>query len=76
MPRLYDASDDLLIGEIDASDLALLHAHVGTEAGRVYDIDNDLFLALSEAKGSSALLDAIKTPLDRSGKARIRWEID
>ena len=78
MPRLYDVSDNSLLGHISQEDLDLLVAQLEETSrnDRDYFINNDTFLSLVEAGASSALLDAIKIALDRSTEADIRWEPD
>jgi hypothetical protein len=78
MPRLYDQSNDQLLGRISQEDLALLMAQLGKESSRErgYHVDNDTFLALVDAGASSHLLDALKNALDLSGEADIRWLAD
>lgn len=78
MPKLFDLSDDAPLGEISGDDLAELVAKLGLapDADRSGKIDNDVFLKLTEAGASAALLDAIKTAVDRRGNVGIRWEAD
>jgi hypothetical protein len=78
MPRLYDVSDNSLLGHISQEDLDLLVAQLEETSrnDRDYFINNDTFLSLVEAGASSALLDAIKIALDRNSEADIRWEPD
>ena len=78
MPRLYDASDNSLIGHISREDLDLLAVQLEetSRGDRDYFINNDTFLALVEAGASATLLDAIKVALDRNPEADIRWEPD
>ena len=78
MPRLYDKSDDSLLGEVSQDDIDLLVAQLEEESSRDRDyyIDNPTFLRLAEAGASAALLDALKMVLDRGGEAEIRWEAD
>lgn len=76
MPKLYDVSDDLLLGEIGQDDLDLLVAQLEETSrnDRDYFVNNDTFLALIEAGASASLLDAVKIALDRNPEADIRWE--
>jgi len=76
MPRLYDKSDDRLLGEISQEDLDLLIAQLEEESAhdRDYYIDNDTFLRLVDSGASSVLLDAIKSALDIHGECDVRWE--
>ena len=78
MPKLYDASDDSLLGTVAQADIDLLAAQLEETSSRDRDyyIDNDTFLMLVEAGASSTLLDAIKIGLDRRAEAEIRWEPD
>ena len=78
MPRLYDVSDNSLLGTISQQDLDLLVAQLEETSrdDRDYFINNDTFLALVEAGASAGLLDAIKIALDRNTEADIRWEPD
>ena len=79
MPRLYDQSNEQLLGRISQEDLALLIAQLGKASSRGrggHHIDNDTFLALADAGASSSLLDALKNALDLSGDADIRWLAD
>jgi hypothetical protein len=78
MPRLYDVSDNSLLGHISQEDLDLLVAQLEETSrnDRDYFINNETFLSLVEAGASSALLDAIKIALDRNSEADIRWEPD
>lgn len=78
MPRLYDVSDNTLLGHISQDDLDSLIAQLGERSriGRDHLINNDTFLALVEAGASATLLDAIKVALDRNAEARIRWDAD
>ncbi len=78
MPRLYDKSNNRLLGEVSQDDIALLSAQLEEESSRDRDyyIDNDTFLGLVDAGASSALLDAIKSALDSHGEADVRWEAD
>jgi hypothetical protein len=78
MPRLYDVSDNSLLGHISQEDLDLLVAQLEETSrnDRDYFINNDTFLSLVESGASSALLDAIKIALDRNTEADIRWEPD
>ena len=68
MPRLYDVSDNSLIGHISREDLDLLVAQLEetSRGDRDYFVNNDTFLALVEAGASATLLDAIKVALDRN----------
>ena len=78
MPRLYDQSNEQLLGRISQDDLALLIAQLGkAPSGRGgHHIDNGIYLALADAGASSSLLDALKNALDLSGEADIRWLAD
>ena len=78
MPKLYDKSDDRLLGQVSQADIDLLVAQLEEESSRDRDyyIDNDTFLALVDAGASSALLDALKSALDLNGEADVRWEAD
>jgi hypothetical protein len=78
MPRLYDVSDNSLLGHISQEDLDLLVAQLEetSRKDRDYFINNETFLSLVEAGASSVLLDAIKIALDRNSEADIRWEPD
>ena len=78
MPRLYDVSDNSLLGHISQEDLDLLVAQLEETSrnDRDYFINNETFLSLVEAGASSTLLDAIKIALDRNSEADIRWEPD
>ena len=78
MPRLYDVSDNSLLGHISQQDLDLLIAQLEETSrdDRDYFVNNDTFLALVEAGASATLLDAIKVALDRNPEADIRWEPD
>jgi hypothetical protein len=78
MPKLYDASNDQLLGHVSQGDIDVLVAQRGGEAIEGCDcrVDNDIFLRLTAAGASATLLDAIKMALDLSGKADIRWEAD
>jgi hypothetical protein len=78
MPRLYDKSDDSLLGQVSQEDIDLLAAQLEEESSRDRDyyIDNQTFLRLAEAGASAALLDALKMVLDRGDGADIRWEAD
>jgi len=78
MPRLYDVSDNSLLGHISQEDLDLLVAQLEETSrnDRDYFINNDTFLSLVEAGASATLLDAIKIALDRNTQADIRWEPD
>lgn len=76
MPKLFDVSDDLLLGEISQEDLDLLVGQLEETSrnDRDYYINNDTFLSLAEAGASATLLDALKIALDRNPEADIRWE--
>ena len=78
MPKLYDKSNDRLLGEISQQDLDLLSAQFEEESSRDRDyyVDNDTFLALADAGASSRLLDALKAALDANGEGDVRWEAD
>jgi hypothetical protein len=78
MPKLYDQSDDRLLGEVSQQDVDLLIAQMEEESSldRDYFIDNETFLRLVDAGASSALLDAIKSALDIHGECDVRWEAD
>jgi hypothetical protein len=78
MPRLYDKSDDSLLGHVSQGDIDLLAAQLEEESSRDRDyyVDNETFLRLAEAGASAALLDALKMVLDRGDGADIRWEAD
>jgi hypothetical protein len=78
MPKLYDKSNDRLLGEISQQDLDLLIAQFEEESSRDRDyyVDNDTFLALADAGASSRLLDALKAVLDANGEGDVRWELD
>jgi hypothetical protein len=78
MPKLYDKSNDRLLGEISQQDLDLLIAQFEEESSRDRDyyVDNDTFLALADAGASSRLLDALKAVLDANGEGDVRWEVD
>ena len=78
MPKLYDKSNDRLLGEISQQDLDLLIAQFAEESSRDRGccVDNDTFLALADAGASSRLLDALKAVLDANGEGDVRWEVD
>ncbi len=78
MPKLYDASNDQLLGHVSQADIDLLVAQMEEESSKDQDyfVDNDTFLRLTDAGASSTLLDAVKMALDLSGEADIRWEAD
>ena len=74
MPKLYDATHDREVGEVDADDLALLQRTLPGAAGGRCAVDNDSFLALVDAGASARLLDAVKSLLDTEQQAMLRWE--
>ena len=78
MPKLYDKSNDRLLGEISQQDLELLMAQFEEESSHDRDdyINNDTFLELADAGASSRLLDAVKAALDANGEGDVRWEAD
>ncbi|MFS8064110.1 MAG: hypothetical protein ACMG5Z_05930 [Luteimonas sp.] len=78
MPKLYDKSNDRLLGEISQQDLDLLSAQFEEESSRDRDyyVNNDTFLLLADAGASSRLLDALKAGLDANGEGDVRWEAD
>ena len=78
MPKLYDKSDNRLLGQVSQADVDLLVARLEEESShdRDYYVDNDTFLALIEAGASSTLLDALKSAIDLNGEADVRWEAD
>jgi hypothetical protein len=78
MPRLYDASNNQLLGHVSQVDIDLLIAQMEEESSKDQDyyVDNDTFLRLTDAGASATLLDAIKMALDLGGEADIRWEAD
>lgn len=78
MPKLYDASNDQLLGHVSQADIDLLVAQMEEESSKDQDyyVDNDTFLRLTDAGASATLLDAIKMALDLGGEADIRWEAD
>ncbi|HVR81679.1 MAG TPA: hypothetical protein VHF02_06315 [Luteimonas sp.] len=78
MPKLYDKSNDRLLGEISQQDLDLLIDQFEEESSRDRDyyVNNETFLMLADAGASSALLDAMKEALSASGEADVRWEAD
>lgn len=78
MPRLYDSSNNQLLGHVSQVDIDLLVAQMEEESStdQDYYVDNDTFLRLTDAGASAALLDAIKMALDLGGEADIRWEAD
>ena len=78
MPKLYDKSDNRLLGQVSQADVDLLVAQLEEETShdRDYYVDNDTFLALIEAGASSILLDALKSAIDLNGEADVRWEAD
>ncbi len=74
MPKLFDATHDREIGDIDADDLALLQRALPETASGRCAVDNDSFLALVDAGASARLLDAVKSVLDTEQQAEIRWQ--
>ena len=78
MPKLYDLSNDQLLGTISQADLDLLIAQLEETSSkdRDYYVNNDTFLMLVDAGASSTLLDAVKAALALSAEADIRWEAD
>lgn len=78
MPKLYDVSNDQLLGTISQQDLDLLIAQLEETSSqdRDYYVTNDIFLALVDAGASSVLLDAVKAALALNAEADIRWEAD
>lgn len=78
MPKLYDVSNDQLLGTISQQDLELLVAQLEETSSqdRDYYVNNDTFLALVDAGASSVLLDAVKAALALNAEADIRWEGD
>ncbi len=78
MPKLYEKSSDRLLGEISQADVDLLIAQFEEESSRDRDyyINNDTFVLLADAGASAVLLDALKSALDASGEADVRWEAD
>jgi hypothetical protein len=78
MPRLYDASNNQLLGHVSQVDIDLLLAQMEEESSKDQDyyVDNDTFLRLTDAGASATLLDAIKMALDLGSEADIRWEAD
>jgi len=78
MPKLYDKSNDRLLGEISQQDVDLLVAQFEEESSRDRDyyVNNDTFLMLADAGASSTLLDAIKAALDSNGECEVRWQAD
>lgn len=74
MTKLYDATHDRDVGEIDADDLALLQRTLPDAASGRCAVDNDSFLALVDAGASACLLDAVKSLLDTEQQATLRWE--
>lgn len=78
MPKLYDMSNEQLLGTISQQDLDLLIAQLEETSSkdRDYYVNNDVFLMLVDAGASSTLLDAVKAALALSAEADIRWEAD
>jgi hypothetical protein len=78
MPRLYDLSNNQLLGHVSQADIDLLVAQMEEESSQDQDyyVDNDTFLRLTDSGASSTLLDAIKMALDLRGECDIRWEAD
>ena len=78
MPKLYDKSNDRLLGEVSQEDIDLLIAQFEEESSRDRDyyVNNDTFLLLADAGASSTLLDAVKSALDANGECEIRWQAD
>ena len=79
MPKLFETSNDRLLGEVSQDDLDTLTAQIaaGPSLGDGLVVDNDTFLRLADAAASSTLLDAVKSALDLvGGKATLRVEAD
>lgn len=78
MPKLYDVSNDQLLGTISQQDLDLLVATLeeSSSKDRDYFVNNTTFLDLVDAGASSTLLDAVKAALALGAEADIRWEAD
>lgn len=75
MPKLYDKSNDRLLGDVSQEDVDLLVAQFEEESSRDRDyyVNNDTFMMLADAGASAVLLDAIKSALDANGECEIRW---
>jgi hypothetical protein len=78
MPKLYDKTNDQLLGTISQQDLDLLVAQLEetSSTDQDYFVTNETFLDLVDAGASSVLLDAVKAALAVSGEADIRWQAD
>lgn len=79
MPKLFETSNDRLLGEVSQDDLDTLNAQIaaGPSLGEGLVVDNDTFLRLADATASSTLLDAVKSALDLvGGKATLRSVAD
>lgn len=75
MPKLYDKSNNRLLGEVDQADVDLLIAQFEEESSRDRDyfVNEDTLAMLTDAGASVALTDAIRSAMDGNGECEIRW---
>jgi hypothetical protein len=76
MPKLYEKTQDRLLGTITAGELAFLMEQLEEESStdRDYYIDADTIEMLVEAGAPANLVDVLKSALGPESDAEVRWE--
>lgn len=76
MPKLYEKSQDRLLGTITAGELAFLADQLEEESStdRDYYIDADTIEMLIEAGAPTNLVEVLRAALGAEHDAEIRWE--
>ena len=78
MPKLYEKSQDRLLGTISADELAFLMEQLEEESStdRDYYVDADTIDMLVEAGAPPNLVTLLKSALGPTNDGEVRWEDD
>lgn len=78
MPRIYEKSQDRLLGTVSAGELSFLMDQLEEESStdRDYYIDLDTIDMLVEAGAPIHLVEVLKSALGEGQDAEVRWEAD
>ena len=78
MPKLYEKSQDRLLGTISAGELSFLMEQLEEESStdRDYYVDADTIEMLIEAGAPANLVDVLRAALGPAQDGEVRWEND
>ncbi|HVF35583.1 MAG TPA: galactosyldiacylglycerol synthase [Candidatus Saccharimonadia bacterium] len=78
MPKLYEKSQDRLLGTISAGELSFLMEQLEEESStdRDYNLDADTIEMLVEAGAPANLVTLLESALGPAQDGEVRWEDD